>query len=363
MSKLPVVGNIIKNPIKSIAQAAALATGNAWAVPVIEGGNSLAKGKGLMNSLVDAGLAYGTANLGNSLSSGLSNTAFGRGINDLYKGSFLESAGNSLSSGFNDFYKGSDLASLIGTSGDSVTLPGIGQTNLGNGTGLKGFASDISNSLGLGGSPVSSSGVVSGSSAPSLGGGGASSVGSSEGGMFSNLFSKDNAKYLGLANSMYGNMQAQKSLKNATNQANAALSPYTGIGSAAAGKLQGYLGLGGTPSSTQDILASSPGYQFMLDQGNQQLDRSQAARGGYFSGAALKAAQDYSAGLADQTAQNYYSQLANTAGLGANAAGQYGNNVTALGTARGASDIQTANMINQLLAGYQNPYAQMFGMV
>ena len=232
----------------------------------------------------------------------------------------------------------------------------FGGTKVGDALGIANPATSGYNATGL------ASNAISSGTPASAAGGGASSVGASEGGMFSSILNKDNLKYLGLANSLYGNMQAQDALESATKQAQGALSPYTGIGSAAAGKLGGYLGLNGQGGSTADILAASPGYKFMLEQGNQGLDRAQAARGGFFSGAALKAAQDYGTGLADQTAQNYYSQLANTAGLGAGAAGQFGANATALGTAKGASNISTANMINQLLSGYSNPYARMLGM-
>jgi hypothetical protein len=345
----------VLNIVKPIAQIAATATGNAWAVPVIEGGSSLAQGKGFGTSLLNAGKAYGLAQLGSSIGKGLGDTALGRGISDLYSGSALESGVNSVSGGINDLYSGSSLQNLVGgasdllgSSQDAVTMPGIGKVGLDNGTGVRGIGSTLSNSLNGGVSAL-------GSGAPAIeAGGGASSVSpsSESGGMFSDLFKKDNLKYLGMANSLYGNYAAQGALQKATNQANQQLSPYTAIGQKAADTLGGYLGLNGQDASTADILAASPGYKFMLDQGNQQLDRAQAARGGFFSGAALKAAQDYGSGLANQTAQNYYQQLANTMGTGLGAAGQYGANTTAMGTAKAGSQLQTSNMINQLLTGY-----------
>lgn len=48
-------------------------------------------------------------------------------------------------------------------------------------------------------------------------------------------------------------------------------------------------------------LTADPGYQFQLQQGQQALDRKQAASGNYFSGGALQAAQDYGQGLASTT--------------------------------------------------------------
>lgn len=277
-------------------------------------------------------------------------TALGLG-----SGTLGSAVGGALAGGLGGLVTGSNplQGALMGGAG--------GYFNNGGATELFG-GTKVGDFLGVGKpGEVASGGAISSGVPASAAGGGASSVGASEGGMFSNLFNKDNLKYLGLANSLYGNMEAQDALQKATAQAQGALSPYTGIGSAAANKLGGFLGLGGEGGSTADILAASPGYQFMLEQGNQGLDRANAARGGFFSGAALKAAQDYGTGLANQTAQNYYSQLANTAGLGANAANAFGTNATALGTAKGAANISTANMINQLLSGYNNPYAKLLG--
>lgn len=171
-------------------------------------------------------------------------------------------------------------------------------------------------------------------------------IGATGGGMSSYILPA-----LGAVNSLYTNSQAQKQLKTATNQANAALSPYMTAGGAATTKMSDFLGLGDNPATAEDILAASPGYKFQLDQGTQALDRSQASRGGYFSGAALKAAQDYSSGLAKQTADDYYAKLAGASGQGLNAAGAYGNNVTAMGSAGANANIQSGNTLSQLLAG------------
>lgn len=78
-------------------------------------------------------------------------------------------------------------------------------------------------------------------------------------------------------------------------------------------------------------LASTPGYQFTLDQGNQAIQRSAAAQGGLLSGAAAKAMDQYTTGLASQTYNqqynNYlagsnqaYNQLAGVAGIGQSSA-------------------------------------------
>ena len=124
-------------------------------------------------------------------------------------------------------------------------------------------------------------------------------------------------------------------------------------GQAAIGKLGSLMG--GT-DPFKDYLAKSglsggqfnqnnPQYQFLLKQGQQALDRSAAARGMGYSGAQMKAAQQFGQGLAsqqydkeyDRAAQefgNYYNRLAALAQGGQQAAttasqlgGQYGQNV------------------------------------
>lgn len=332
---LPGLGSAIGSSILGAGTAGASTLGSAL---VGAGTSALTGGKPLQGAVL-GGIGANIGNIGTSESPGSGILgSIGKNVPGVYD---LASGANSLTSGIGD---------VIGNLPSNMQGPTQSGASLGSGSGFLGKAAET---LGIsGGSPISSAGVLSGSNPVAAGvGGGASSVGG--GGMFSDLLNKKNLfPALGALNSYNANAQAQKALTNATGQANAALSPYTGIGSAAAEKLQGYLGLGGTPTSTADILAASPGYKFMLDQGQQGLDRAQAARGGFFSGAALKAAQDYGQGLADQTAQNYYSQLANTMGTGLGAANAMGANTTALGTAKGASDIQTANMINQLLSGY-----------
>lgn len=84
---------------------------------------------------------------------------------------------------------------------------------------------------------------------------------------------------------------------------------------------------------------NNPAYQFQLKQGQQALDRSSAARGMGYSGAQMKAAQDYGQGMASQqydkeynraTSEfgDYYNRLAGLSQGGqqaANTLGSYGN--------------------------------------
>lgn len=54
------------------------------------------------------------------------------------------------------------------------------------------------------------------------------------------------------------------------------------------------------PGGANELLQLDPGYQFRVQQGQQALERSAAARGGLLSGRALKDTADFSQGLASQ---------------------------------------------------------------
>jgi hypothetical protein len=87
---------------------------------------------------------------------------------------------------------------------------------------------------------------------------------------------------------------------------------------------------------TQANLATTPGYQFALQQGLRGVQNSAAARGLGNSGAALRGAADYAQGLASNTYQQQFqnaltgyntnlAKLQNQASLGENAGAQTGN--------------------------------------
>ena len=125
-------------------------------------------------------------------------------------------------------------------------------------------------------------------------------------------------------------------------------------------------------------LANDPGYQFRMQQGNQAIERSAAARGGLLSGAAAKALTRYSQGVASDEFNNAYNRfnndkstgfnrLASLAGVGQAATNQVGqagrdawgtiasagqnssssiqNNLTGAGNARASGYVGTANAI------------------
>ena len=122
----------------------------------------------------------------------------------------------------------------------------------------------------------------------------------------------------------------------------------------------------------------TPGYQFNLDQGLNAIDNSAASRGNLFSGATMKAAQEYGAGLASNEYNNYFNRLTgmassgqaaagNAANAGANYAAGAGNAYAGIGNAASAGAIGQANAINSginnAIGGfnYQNQLANSSG--
>lgn len=118
--------------------------------------------------------------------------------------------------------------------------------------------------------------------------------------------------------------------------------PYAQAGQQALGNLQ---------APDMEALQNDPGYQFRLQQGQQALDRSLASRGLGQSGAALKAAQRYGQGLADQTYNDYFGRQSQIAGMGLNSAGGLGSIFGGLGNAQAAAIRAQIENRNRLLGG------------
>lgn len=308
------------------ATAAGLGSG------LIGAGFNAVTGGGLKGAAI-GGLTSGLG--GYAGAGGFDGTAIGDGAQSAYDG--LKGAGNSISNGlgFSDIFSGGS-----GLSGASYN-PSTGLTKdgsiLGNNFSLggSGIGADAGNGFSLGAAPAAINGA--GSSIAGAAGGGSSSFSSA-------------APYLGIANSLYANNQAQDALEKSTKQGLATLSPYTTSGAAANAKLSDFLGTSGNGTSTADILASNPAYQFQLQQGTDALNRKQAASGGYFSGQALQAAQDYGQGLANQTAQDYYARLAQASGQGQQAAGSAAGLYANQGMNSANAGISSANIVNQGLS-------------
>jgi hypothetical protein len=124
---------------------------------------------------------------------------------------------------------------------------------------------------------------------------------------------------------------------------------------------------------TMDDYEEDPGFQFRLEEGNKAIERAQARRGNFYSGAALKEADRYNSGQASQeyasaydrfnndnnTLYNRLAGISNT-GLGAvntgvassqTASNNYQNIIGQLGSFNAANATQNQNNRNQSIAG------------
>ena len=116
------------------------------------------------------------------------------------------------------------------------------------------------------------------------------------------------------------------------------LMPYKQAGATSLSQLMGQMTPDGYFNQTytgQDIY-SDPSYQFRLQQGQDAIQSSAAAKGGLLTGATLKALQNYGQESASQEYSNAYNRfnadqtnrynrLSNLVGIGQNAAAQVGN--------------------------------------
>jgi hypothetical protein len=91
------------------------------------------------------------------------------------------------------------------------------------------------------------------------------------------------------------------------------LAPYRAAGTGALNTLSANFG---------DSFRTSPGYNFVRSEGQRGLGNSFAARGGAFSGNALRALDQYNTGLASQEYGNWWNRGAGLAGIGQTATGQ-----------------------------------------
>ena len=78
-------------------------------------------------------------------------------------------------------------------------------------------------------------------------------------------------------------------------------------------------GSGGGPVDRFANFRNTPGYQFALQEGLRAIENTAGARGTLMSGDTLRAAADFSIGLADQTYGQYFDRLSGVMGAGAQA--------------------------------------------
>jgi hypothetical protein len=114
-------------------------------------------------------------------------------------------------------------------------------------------------------------------------------------------------------------------------------------------------------------ITSDPGYQFGLKQGQSQIDNQAAARGGYYSGAQLKASQRYGQDYAGTKLTDSLNRLMGVAGLGqvgatanqsnnTNYSQMGGNGLMQQGNIRGSGYVGMGNTFNNTLGDWINDY-------
>ncbi|GAA4502292.1 hypothetical protein [Gluconacetobacter tumulicola] len=158
-------------------------------------------------------------------------------------------------------------------------------------------------------------------------GGGLSALGSIAGGIAGSGAASKAAREQAQA---YG--QAQQFQQNVYDQTDQNLSPYVGAGTNALYSLATLLGLPGGASgqgsgaeAAYQAFTDTPYYQFPLQQGEQSLDRSAAARGLALSGGQMNALQNYAQNYAGQQFGNYMNALSGLANMGSSAASALGS--------------------------------------
>lgn len=123
----------------------------------------------------------------------------------------------------------------------------------------------------------------------------------------------------------------------------------------------------GTGKANFSSFTASPDYQFNLQQGQQAIDRSAAARGGLLSGAAVREGERYASGLASQEYGGYVNRLAQVAGVGqaaTNATDAFGqdkanaisNNYINAGNARASAYLDQSQSISNGINGLASNY-------
>jgi hypothetical protein len=143
--------------------------------------------------------------------------------------------------------------------------------------------------------------------------------------------------------------------------------------SAIPGSVQGGGGQTAPGSPSLSRFWASPDYNFRRDEGMRGLEQSAAARGGAFSGNALRGLNEYNSNLASGEFGNYFNRLATLAGFGqvatgqaGNAVGNAGNNMANLnlqqGDARASGIMNGVNAITGSVNNGLNLWAILQGM-
>lgn len=170
---------------------------------------------------------------------------------------------------------------------------------------------------------------------------------------------------------------------NAANQANATqmkmfeqnrqdMQPWRQAGASALNQLQSKLPELSRSFTMQDFMSGDPGYQFRMDQGQQALEKSAAARGGLMNGGTMKALARYGQDYASNEYQNAYNRfnndrnttynmLSGLAGTGQAAASQIGQAGMQTGANIAQNQIGLGNAAAANATAQTNRLGNLFG--
>ena len=166
--------------------------------------------------------------------------------------------------------------------------------------------------------------------------------------------------YAGALGDIYSTYNASKTqdkvakqLLESQGRAEAAYNPYLQTGTAANQQLSDRLSAGFNPGD----LTQDPGYQFRLSEAQKAADRANVARGGFYSGQALKESQNIAQGVADQTYQDAYNrwltqnqQLAGQSSQGLQTAGALSDVYTNQGNINANKSVAKNNILSGALS-------------
>jgi len=116
------------------------------------------------------------------------------------------------------------------------------------------------------------------------------------------------------------------------------------------------------PATGLDVFQESPGFQFRQEQGEQAINRANAARGRFFSGAAIENLAEFNSGLASSEFNNFFNRLnalrtggsaaaTSATAAGSASSGNIANLIQTGGANRASGIVGAANARNQGLAG------------
>ena len=328
-------------------------------------GLGLASGKNIGQSLksgaISGGLSYGGSMLADGVGdtalgrafsdvkAGVADTALGRGLSDI--GKSASGVFDSVGSGINDLYQGSSVQDAFRSGSDALKSFGVdvgggaATTPTAVGGGASSYGGDSVDSIGryaVGGkstaalnesspllSALSPYAPTAATAAPSLSASTALTGASSGAKPVANSFL---APVLSAALGYNTNQEAADALLEQQRANMALLSPYAK-----------------DFTFTPGDLTTDPGYQFNLAQGTSAQDRANLARGNFYSGQALKEAQQFGQGLADTTYNTAFNRALQGRNAGmAGALANAGIN-TDIGNIRANQTVNTNNLISGAL--------------